>query len=317
LHIESSNKYIDNRNIKELDPIFIDENSDRIVEKINIEIDASNRKLKIRTDSKVAKILDGQHRIEGIRSGFASSSNTPVFQINVTIFVDLDIDDQAQVFSVINKAQTKVNNSLVYDLFEYAKHRSPQKTAHDIVRLLNKIDGSPCYKKIKILGTAENKDLETIAQATFVELILKYMTKNEMDDRDMLRRKNKINLLTDENQRKSLFFRNMFIKEEDEIILNILWNYFKTIQDKWPTAWNLNSEGNILNKSTGIIALMRYLKYVVSAINIFDAVIPLNSFKLIINSIDLQDQDFNSSRYLPGSTGQSKLLKDLRDKSQV
>ena len=318
LHIESSNKYIDGVNIKDLDSKFVDDNSDKITEVINIEIDSENRKLKIRSDGKVAKILDGQHRIEGLRNGLENKTDSPVFQFNVTIFVDLDIDDQAQVFSVINKAQTKVNNSLVYDLYEYARHRSPQKTAHDIVRLLNKMPDSPCYKKVKILGTAENKDLETIAQATFVELILKYMTKNAMKDRDILRRgKEKLIKLTDPVHISTLFFRNLFIEAKDDVILNILWNYFQSVENKWPTAWTINSEGNILNKSTGVIALMRFLKYAVKSIGIFDSVIPISSFDAIFKKVNLTDGQFNRNNYIPGSSGQSSLLKDLIGQSGV
>jgi DGQHR domain-containing protein len=317
LHIESSEKYIDQKNIKDLEADYIDSNSEKIVEIKNIEIISENKKLRIRSDDKVAKILDGQHRIEGIRNGLQGQSNPSVFQFNVTIFVDLDIDDQAQVFSVINKTHTKVNNSLVYDLYEYARHRSPQKTAHDIVRLLNKLLDSPFFRKIKILGTAENKDLETIAQATFVELILKYTSKKPMSDRDELRKNNKIPLLTDANQIKALFFRNLFIEEKDQIIMNIIWNYFQVIQEKWPTAWNGNAEGNILNKSTGVIALMRFLKHAVSSIGIFDAVIPAAKFKEIFDRITLKDNSFNRNKYIPGSSGQSQLLADLRDLSGV
>ena len=76
----------------------------------------------------VANILDGQHRIEGLKEGLSSGHpNSEQFQLNVSIFVDLDMDDQSMVFATVNKAQTKVNKSLVYDLFAYAKSRSPQR----------------------------------------------------------------------------------------------------------------------------------------------------------------------------------------------
>ena len=276
-----------------------------------------SNKLKIRADNKVARILDGQHRIEGLRNGFKNYDNDPVFQFNVTIFVDMDIDDQAQIFSVINKAQTKVNNSLVYDLYEYAKHRSPQKTAHDIVRLLNKIPESPCHKKIKILGTAQNKELETIAQATFVELILKYITTNAMLDRDILKRGKKLAPFMDEQKKQELLFRTLFINGKDHIILSILFNYFQAVKEKWPNSWNINNEGNILNKSTGIIALMRFLKYVVKSIGVYDQDIQLENFKAILNKSSLIDGDFNKNVYIPGSSGQSALLKEFRSTCEL
>ncbi|MCS5949413.1 DGQHR domain-containing protein [Klebsiella pneumoniae subsp. pneumoniae] len=63
--------------------------------------------------SKLAKILDGQHRI----AGFDDSNTTFIndigdvsdFELLITIFVDADISTQANVFSTVNLAQTKVN----------------------------------------------------------------------------------------------------------------------------------------------------------------------------------------------------------------
>ena len=98
----------------------------------------------------IANVLDGQHRIEGLKeSGFNNE-----FDINVSIFIDIDIANQAYLFSTINLAQTKVNKSLVYDLFDLAKKRSPQKTCHNIAVALDKTSGSPFYERIKRLGVA-------------------------------------------------------------------------------------------------------------------------------------------------------------------
>lgn len=318
LHISSEDRTIDGIKLGELDPLFIENNLDRIETVKNIYIDKSTNKLRIRSDEKVAKILDGQHRIEGIKN---SLQNTELFEdsfenfdLNVTIFVDLDIDDQAQVFSIINKAQTKVNKSLVYDLFEYAKHRSPQKTAHDIVRILNRKDGSPFYKKIKILGTAENKQHETIAQATFVELIMSYITNNPMNDRDLLKKSNIFNKHTLPPLKNEVYiFRKLFIEEKDEIILRNLWNYFTIIMTKWPNSWSSNQEGNILNKSTGLIALMRFMRPVVNKIAKEGELIPQEKFKAVFDLIDLEDGSFLNTTYIPGSSGQSKLFYTLND----
>lgn len=321
LHINSLTKSIDGKPLEDFDVDYVEENMDKIEEVENIIFAEDVRKLRIRESEKIARILDGQHRIEGLRHGFenASPENIPNFELNVTIFVDLDIDDQAQVFSVINKAQTKVNKSLVYDLYEYARHRSPQKTAHDIVRLLNKMPDSPFFRKIKILGTAESNK-ETIAQATFVELILAYISREPMKDRDVLKRKvvfgkSKLELLQDPNQIQKLIFRNLFIREKDEVILNTIWNYFKVVQDKWPNSWDGNTEGNILNKSTGVISLMKFLRPAVNKVDEYERVIKYEEFKEIFDSIDLSDDTFTRERYIPGSSGQSALLKDLKNGS--
>jgi DGQHR domain-containing protein len=71
--------------------------------------------------SEIARVLDGQHRIAGLES-----FRGPAFGLPVTIFIGSDIADQANIFSTVNLEQTKVSKSLVYDLFELAKSRSPQ-----------------------------------------------------------------------------------------------------------------------------------------------------------------------------------------------
>lgn len=320
LHISSELKMINGEKIEDLEPDFVEKNLNKIDIVKNIFIDENSNKLKIRKDDKVAKILDGQHRIEGLRYSMEHPNlfDQPLenFDLNVTIFVDLDIDDQAQIFSVINKAQTKVNKSLVYDLFEYAKHRSPQKTSHDIVRLLNKEIDSPFYKKIKILGTAEDKDSETLAQATFVELIMAYISSNPMSDRDLLRKshffnKYPINKLTKKEEIEKYIFRNLFIDEKDEIIVMNIWNYFKVVQNKWPISWNSNTEGNILNKSTGLIALMKFMRPVINKIGKHEELISIQEFDKVFSSVNIIDGSFTKSEYIPGSSGQSKLFHNL------
>lgn len=279
------------------------ENKSEIIEVPNIEF--INGKMHIRKSKAIASILDGQHRIEGLKSGFLNSlfHGDTIFELNITIFIDLDIDDQAQVFSVINKAQTKVNKSLVYDLYEYAKSRSPQKTAHDIVRLLNKMDDSPFYRKIKILGKAIDKELETIAQATLAELIIGYISQDPIMDRDSLKREKRIRNYLDQ---KIYIFRTLFIEENDEMIMLILWDFFSAVSKRWPDAWNSKEKGNILNKSTGIISLFRLLKILYLQSN-SNPKAGISFYYNYFQMVNLKDQDFNPINYVPGSSGQSKL----------
>ena len=61
-------------------------------------------------DSRSVKIIDGQHRIAGLE-GYRGSQ----FDVNVSVFIDMDLQDQAMVFATINLKQTKVNKSLAYE----------------------------------------------------------------------------------------------------------------------------------------------------------------------------------------------------------
>lgn len=279
----------------------------------NATYDSKNNELKIERNQDVAKVLDGQHRIAGLNNCLLSGEK---FQLNVTIFVDMELEDQAIVFSTINKTHTKVNKSLSYDLFEFATSRSPQRTVHNIARALNQKEGSPFKEKIKILGVAEDKEKETITQATFVESFLKYITKDKMIDRDLYRRGKKPEEYTGANYDK-YFLRPMFLNEEDGKIAQTIWNYFKTVEEKWTDAWMQVEPNKILNRSTGFIALVRFLGDIYKHFNKTGEVISTSDYKSIFNKIDLKSDDFTRQNYLPGSGGQSKLYNDLKEKSSI
>lgn len=263
----------------------------------------------------VAKILDGQHRIAGLQHFTQPDSG---FQVAVSIFIDMELEDQAIVFATINKEQKNVSNSLVADLFAFAESRSPQKTAHNITRALNKKVGSPFYKKIKILGTAVNKELETITQDAFVKSLLQYISKDPQADRNFYKtHNNKKKLPLSEGQElKRYFLRNLFIEDEDDIkIAQIIWNYFHVVENKWPTAWKELHPNMILNRSTGFIALMRFFKDAYLSFDKIGKVITKEEFKMIFDKIKIKEQDFNKERYVPGSSGQGQLYKDLLQSS--
>lgn len=266
----------------------------------------------------IAKVLDGQHRIAGLRH---YERDAKTFQLVVTIYIDMELEDQAIVFATINKEQKNVSNSLVADLFAFAETRSPQKTGHNIARALTKKEKSPLYDKIKILGKAESEN-QSITQDTFVKSLLKYITRDMQADRDFYRRNkndNKAKLPYTENKdSKNLFLRNIFIDDITDIkIAQIIWNYFFAVQEKWPNAWNVVKDNNILNKSTGFVALMKFFKNCYLSFNKPDSIITKEEFASIFKNINIKEEEFNTQNYLPGSKGQSALYKDLLEKSGI
>lgn len=275
----------------------------------NVIFDRENSEMKIRVHQDVATILDGQHRIEGLKKGLGEDGFFKTkFQLNVSIFVDLDMDNQSMVFATVNKAQTKVNKSLVYDLFAFANTRSPQRTAHNIVRLLDENENSPFYKMVKILGTADDTVRETITQATIAESIIKYISSSPMQDRDLLKRKKKLERAFG-NKQKRLIFRNLFIDEKDSDIAKNVWNLFSAVKEKWPNHWHTS----LLSKSTGVIAFMRFLRpaYLHLTSNLGDVVVSKDEFTELLKDVDINGDNFTKEYYVPGSSGQSTLYKEL------
>ena len=279
------------------------------VDSKDLEYDAETSTMKIRNGENIAKIIDGQHRIAGLKE-FKGDK----FQINVTVFVDMDMEDQAMVFATINLKQTKVSKSLAYDLFDFAKSRSPQKTCHNIAKLLNTKEGSPFKNKIKILGVATGKKEETLTQATFVESLLVYISANADQDRDLLKRGKPLKIMDDKGLKK-IIFRNMFIESKDAEIAKILWNYFEAVSEKWNEAWITVRQGNILNRNTGFRALMKFLRPVYLSFNKIGSIISKEEFYQIFSRIRINDSDFTPERFMPGSSGEAALLELLNNES--
>lgn len=269
--------------------------------------DSTSRTMMIDKDESVAKIIDGQHRIDGLR-GYRG----PQFQLNVTIFIDMDIEDQALLFATINLKQTPVSKSLAYDLFEFAKTRSPQKTCHNIAKLLNAKPGSPFNHRIMILGTATGHPTETITQAAFIDRLIVYLSADPMADRDTLKRGKPLAPIDAGMVRvRKLIFRNMFISDRDGEIARVLWNYFAAVAGRWPRAWQFKQAGLILNRTTGFRALMRFLPIAYLSLGGLDKVVSEEDFRSMFDRVKIEDEDFTPENFVPGTGGQAKLYHEL------
>ena len=254
--------------------------------------------LSLDRNENIAKIIDGQHRIAGLE-GYSKTK----FQLNVTIFLDMDVEDQAMVFATINLKQTKVGKSLAYDLYEFAKLRSPQKTCHNIAKLFNFKKGSPLCGRIKILGKAGAGEMEVITQATFVDRLLVHISKDPMFDKDLIKRGKKLDIAG------NMIFRKMFIEEKDAEIAKCVWNYFEAVSRRWPEAWNNYERGMILARTTGFSALMRLLPAVYRRVAEENPVPAVDEFVRQFKLIKIKDQDFTSDNFKPGSSGESDLYR--------
>jgi len=260
----------------------------------------------------IARVLDGQHRIEGLR-GLIDRT----FEVNVCIFIDLDIAEQAYIFSTVNLAQTKVNPSLVYDLFDFAKLRSPQKVCHNIAVALDGTDSSPLKERIKRLGVAtEGRFGETITQATFVQSLIKYLSENPNRDREIYRQ-GKTPPKAGADESRKLIFRNMMIDVRDNDIADVLWNYFDAVRRRWPDAWDYAGEGRILNRTNGFRGLMRFLRDAYLYLTKPGGVPKPEEFTSIFNKIDSPGDVFTVETFKPGSSGEAALYRFLKESSGI
>lgn len=273
------------------------------VESRHTKYDQATGLLRLVDNEDIAKVLDGQHRIAGLEDYSGED-----FELIVTVFVDMDIENQAMVFATINLEQTKVNKSLAYDLYDYAKARSPQKAAHNIVRLLDSREGSPIRGKIKILGTAGDPG-ETLSQATFIAALLPMISKDPVNDRDLLKRGRKPPR-AEPHEEQYLIFRNMFLDEKDANIARVLWNYFGAVEDKWDTYWRDVRRGYMLNRTTGFRGLMLFLPHAYIHSAKPGGIPTREQFGAIFGRVDLPGEDLTPDNFRPGTSGQTR-LRDL------
>lgn len=249
-------------------------------------------------NKEIFEVIDGQHRVKGIkqaqiRFGFKC-------ELLVVLMFDLTEEEKAYIFSTINSNQAKVDKSLIYDLFELSVERSPLKTCHYIARVLNSSEDSPFYQRLKMLGKKEN-ELSTLSQGTFVKGLVDLISRNPQ--KDMIAIKNGEMLLHED-----LPLRTFFIKEQDDIILKIIKNYFGAVKNIFTKEWN--SDEYILTKTTGYLGLIKAFP------NFYDIGIKegrLNSeffeeiFRKIKTKFDENKTEFKSDNFTSGAAGQNKL----------
>lgn len=270
---------------------------------------------------KIAKILDGQHRLAGFEnSNFRFVSQDGLmkdFEVLVTIFIEADLHTQAQVFTMVNQNQTKVNKSLVYDLESLALARNPSKTAHQLAVFLNSTEQSPFYHRIKRLGVkTKGIQNELITQAAFVENIVKLISKRPGLDRDILLGKKKKFLGLKNTQLpnddildfKRMPLRKSFINDDDTSIGENIFNYFSAVENKWPMSWDKKNKKSVLNKTIGLIALTRlfrdiYNKYVERALVEYGDVITQSMFSEYLDAVILNDDFFDNIDAVSKSSG--------------
>ena len=270
---------------------------------------------------KIARVIDGQHRIAAFMDenrNWCFDFGDDCFDINLSIFIGADVSEQANIFATVNLAQTKVNKSLVYDLTELSETQSPHKTCHNIAVVLDREESSPLYKRIKRLGTATpGRKNEPLTQASFVESLVRYISRDPVQDRNDLLDGKKLSPASMDELHK-LPFRNMFREGKELDMAEILFNYFSAIRDKWPNSWEeIARTGNLLPRSNAFKAFMKYLGEDVYGELVeykYYGRIPSSSeFSEYFDHLELTDEDFTTRNFAPGSGGQSTFLKLLRD----
>lgn len=250
------------------------EENERVAWSLNIKEDSRDAILKIPTPTKLAAIIDGQHRLFGFKCSRNESFKVPLV---CSIYFDLPKPYQAQLFATINSNQKPVSKSQTYELFGYnvddepQKAWTPDKLAVFFTRKLNLEENSPFYKHILI--AAQNDITQTIAQAkregfwmvstaTVVEGILRLISGNAKEDSYTMHDASWIGLRSRTALKitgNSPPLRRAFVENNDALIYTIVINFFKAASN---VLW-AKSDNGFIQRTVGIQALFDVLKRLV------------------------------------------------------
>ena len=125
--------------------------SDIVFQNGHIEVDVGAR---------AAQLIDGQHRVEGLREALIENPRLAEYPVPVSIYSNLGTRDCAEIFLAINTEQKPVPRSLVFDLYGVVSEDYADPTitrSQDIARFLNEDERSPYRGDIKFPGDPQRK----------------------------------------------------------------------------------------------------------------------------------------------------------------
>lgn len=116
-----------------------------------------------------AQVIDGQHRLEGLKMAVAEKRDIEEESIIVIMTEKMTTSQAAKIFLNINTEQKPVPKSLVYDLFGEVKSKDSNIVrATDLANELHEDPNSPFYQSIKRPGASQGVgkvDLSTVVNA--------------------------------------------------------------------------------------------------------------------------------------------------------
>lgn len=209
-------------------------------------------------------IVDGQHRFFAMKKLYEEADRRKSiyvddcnkileylnsYRFNCCILLNYDLWEQAQIFATVNFNQRKVNKSLFYDIYGIEApgeeggsipKQNEIYVAHLLVKFLNSDEKSPLCGFIKMLGTGKG----FISQAFLVEQIMKHFSATGIW----------IDVVEDLKQNTN---KKLYKYAASELV-----TYLSAVKFAFKTYWpeDINSQGSVLCKTTGVGAIMVFLR---------------------------------------------------------
>ncbi len=272
-------------------------------------VSESPNSLEIKIDENAFTIIDGQHRVEGFRDNQVDN-----FELLIAIFIDLKIDQQANIFSTINSEQTKVDPSLNLHLEINNRVFTPKKMMIEIAQSFCLDPKSPWHNEIKLMGNQANPGI--ISLSAFVKPLLS-LTYPEQDyhliRNHLIESDNRFPNFEDFNYKSDRYiFWSFYTQKDTASIYKILLNYFQSLSVLLESDW-LNYK-SLLNKTTGYNAIMKLFKDV-SQEGLREGRLSYDYFFSKLEKLSSMNGTINSSNFGASGTKASNELYDEMKKT--
>ena len=190
-------------------------------------------------------IIDGQHRLEGLKKADQAIKND--YELLIAFIIGYDRSVIAKQFYTINYQQKPVNRSLLYHLMgEFSTDLDELTFMHKVVKALNELENSPFYKRVKMLGVSskelsvEDRRLQSISLAFLIDALSRSITKKVSSGI------------------YQPIFRYYYYNERYQVeIIKFLINFFNAVSEKC-SDWK-DPSNSLLSKGMGVGAIIRLI----------------------------------------------------------
>lgn len=263
----------------------------------NYPIEVQNKTLRIPQVAAGAQVIDGQHRLEGLKQAVEENKDIGEQSVVVVLVENLSTPDAARIFLNINTEQKPVPSSLVYDLFGEVRSRDYYIVrAKDIATRLHDDPESPYYQCVKLPGSSQG--VGKVDLSTIVNVLKQYTTDGSI-------------------------FSEYHI-DDYELQYKIICNYFNAIKHYYDTeaAW-LKSSNPFMSNSGCFAAIDFLCKDLIPKCaekksfeqRTIQEFIPLNEVGLIYKD-DLKNKQGKEQRNIVYQYLKSALLKDVPQQNE-
>ena len=217
-------------------------------------------------------IIDGQHRLAGIKRYDQERDTNISLQLPVVFIVDADLYSSAEVFLNINANQRPVDWSSLYNLFGILEKESGKKTvpafASKIASILNNSSDSPFYQSIKMYGI-KTSDKQFISQATVAHRIAKHTWRSKSG--------------------RERAFTILYDDDSYRLLAKAIMNIFNAFISMYPETWQ--STETLAKKSVGYMAIIDFMAQLMSIYGLKKLTIEnfKNIFQTISNRLNQTD----------------------------